>query len=325
MSESKVFILHENSQWTLPLELALQRLGTPYESWHLGEGQLNLDAIPPTGVFYSRMSASAHTRGHRHAPEFCAALLRWLEAHERRVVNGYGAIQLEVSKAAQSFALRAAGVATPKTIAAFGKQQTLHAAAQMDGPFVIKHNCGGKGLGVRKFTHVEGLSNYLDGPSFEEPVDGIQLIQAYIESPEPFITRCEFVGGKFLYALRVDTSDGFELCPAQECESGSGVCEVTATPKFSIVPDFVSPLLKQYESVLKRNGIEVAGIEFIVDRDGRPYTYDINTNTNYNAAAEAAAGVSAMDTLAEFLSAELHSALAPPVSLHAADPRRYGT
>jgi hypothetical protein len=29
----------------------------------------------------------------------------------------------------------------------------------------------------------------------------------------PLITRAEFVGGKFIYAVEVDTSGGFELCP----------------------------------------------------------------------------------------------------------------
>ncbi len=57
----------------------------------------------------------------------------------------------------------------------------------------------------------------MDSPAFEEPIDGITLIQQYIEAPEPYITRCEFVGGQFVYAVKVDTSEGFELCPADAC------------------------------------------------------------------------------------------------------------
>ena len=34
------------------------------------------------------------------------------------------------------------------------------------------------------------------------------------------ITRAEFVGGRFLYAVEVDTSSGFELCPADACTVG---------------------------------------------------------------------------------------------------------
>ena len=53
------------------------------------------------------------------------------------------------------------------------------------------------------------------------------------------------------------------------------------------------------------NEIHIAGIEFVVDREGVHYTYDINTNTNYNTEAEAKAGCSGMDVIAEYLGREL--------------------
>ncbi len=61
---------------------------------------------------------------------------------------------------------------------------------------------------------------------------------------------------------------------------------------------------------LEQNRIEVAGIEMIVDTDGKAWVYDINTNTNYNPDAEAAAGLtgtdrSGMGALATFLGREL--------------------
>ena len=68
----------------------------------------------------------------------------------------------------------------------------------------------------------------------------------------------------------------------------------------------MDPALKaSYERFLAANGIEVAGIEFIVDADGAAYTYDVNTNTNYNPDAEARAGRSGMRALARFLGDEL--------------------
>ena len=66
---SKVFVIHENDAWVEPLRAAFARLGTPYEEWFLNEGVLDLTAPPPKGVFYNRMSASSHTRGHTYAPE----------------------------------------------------------------------------------------------------------------------------------------------------------------------------------------------------------------------------------------------------------------
>ena len=118
---------------------------------------------------------------------------------------------------------------------------TFSQAAEKIGTasFITKHNRAGKGLGVQLFHSIEGLKQYLDGPTFEEPVDGITLIQEYIKAPEPFITRCEFVGGKFVYAVQVDTSEGFELCPADACQIGDLFCpvgeEVEEKPKFQIV------------------------------------------------------------------------------------------
>ena len=55
------------------------------------------------------------------------------------------------------------------------------------------------------------------------------------------------------------------------------------------------------QQVMRENDIHIAGFEFIVDKAGKAYVYDINTNTNYNSAAERRAGVSAMDRLAEYL------------------------
>ena len=57
--------------------------------------------IPPQGIFYNRMSASSHVRGHRYAPEFTATILNWLKNHKRRVINNGNALALEISKSLQ--------------------------------------------------------------------------------------------------------------------------------------------------------------------------------------------------------------------------------
>ncbi len=117
------------------------------------------------------------------------------------------------------------------------------------------------------------------------------------------------MGGKFIYAVEVDTSEGFELCPADACQIGDLFCpigeEVEEKPKFQIVQDFHDPIIEKYEAFLKANEISIAGIEFIRNSDGEIYTYDINTNTNYNSDAEEAAGQYGMLELAKFLGSEL--------------------
>ena len=301
MNEARIYVLHENDEWFAPLSVALTRAGLPFESWNMKSGVIDLQTEPPKGVFFSRMSASAHTRGHLHAPDFTACVLAWLERHGRRVINGSAALRLELSKVAQYALLEDFGLTVPHTLAVCGKEEILKAAASFSGPFITKHNRSGKGLGVRLFHSVAELADHLDGPDYIPPVDGILLLQEYIQAPQPYITRLEFIAGNFVYALRADTSEGFELCP--QCSADS--CAIsTVVDKFTIVEEEV-PDLDRYQALLRHAHIEVGAVEFILDKSGHSYTYDINTNTNYNAAAEAKAGVSAMERLATFLGGEL--------------------
>jgi glutathione synthase/RimK-type ligase-like ATP-grasp enzyme len=297
---AKIHVLHENHEWTVHLTRELDALGIPYVDWHLDQGLLDLSSSPPEGVFYNRMSASSHTRGHRYAPEYTAAVLAWLEAHQRKVINPTSALRFEVSKVAQYAALEAHGIDTPKTIAVVGMDQLLEAASAFDGPFITKHNRAGKGLGVRLFNDLSEFEQHVSSGDWEPSVDGIMLIQQYIQPPEPFITRLEFIGGKYLYALKVDTSDGFLLCPADGCSLPD-----PERVKFEVLADFHHTLIAKCEAFMRVAGIDVAGIEFIVDRDGKPWVYDINTNTNYNSEAEQKVGKNAMKTLATYLGKEL--------------------
>ncbi len=316
----KIYVIHENDAWVEPLRAAFAELHLPFEEWFLSEGLLDLAATPPEGVFYNRMSASSHTRGHRFAAEYTGGVLAWLESHGRRVINNGRALQLEISKMAQYAALANYGIRTPRTLAAVGRANLIAAAQRMTGSFITKHNRAGKGLGVHLFNSVDALEKHVYSEAFEDSIDGVTLIQEYIEAPEPYITRVEFVGGKFLYAVRVDTTLGFELCPADVCEVGDAFCPAgdspelqtpatsatsVAAPRFRIVKDFRHPIVEQYRRFIADNGIGIAGIEFIINRAGAIYTYDVNTNTNYNSNAEAAAGIFGMRAIAAYLGAEL--------------------
>ncbi|UOQ95340.1 alpha-L-glutamate ligase [Halobacillus shinanisalinarum] len=309
---SKIYVLHENDEWTDHLTKRLKELKLPFEVWHLDQGNLDLSSEPPEGVFYNRISASSHTRDHRFAPEFTEAVLAWLERYGRTVVNGSRALRLEVSKVNQYMALNETGITTPKTIASVGKDQIIDAAKELDlVPFITKHNRAGKGQGVQLFHSIEALKEYVYGEFFDDPVDGVTLVQQYIEAPEPYIVRHEFVGGKFLYAVKVDTSEGFELCPADACTIDDMYCptggEETGGAKFEILDNYHPQILEQYENFLQENNIQVAGIEAIQNQDGQLYTYDVNTNTNYNSEAEAKANVYGMLELAKYLGEQLHS------------------
>ena len=307
-----IHVLHENDAWVAPLRAAFADLGLAHREWFVDEGALDLAAAPPPGVFYNRMSASSHTRGHVYAPEHTACVLAWLEAHGRRVLNGSRALRIELSKVAQYASLETLGVPTPRTVATVGRAALLDAARAFEGrPFITKHNRAGKGLGVRLFRSHAALRAYAEGPDFEPSRDGVTLLQEYVEAPEPFITRVEFVGRELLYAVRVDTSEGFELCPADACNVGDAFCPVGETvkarPKFEVLDGFDHALVPAWRRFMELHDIHVAAFELITDARGTSYTYDVNTNTNYNAEAEAAAGGRrrGMHAIAAFLGAEL--------------------
>jgi hypothetical protein len=283
----KAYVIHENPDWYPPFAAAFEAEGVDHEPWLLGRGVLDLDDEPPSGVYWSRMSASAHTRGNELAKDHTRSVLSWLEAHGRRVVGGRRVLELEMSKVDQLTALRAAGIEVPRTLAVVGREALLEAAATLPTPFISKHNQGGKGLGVALFESVAALEDHLADPRYQPPVDGITLLQEYLRAAEPRITRVEIVGGEVVYALTADTArGGFELCPADACAIDGGP---SAPGLFALREDFDHPVLRQYLDFARRQGIEVAGFEFIETTDGRLVTYDINTNTNYNAEVEAAA------------------------------------
>lgn len=301
-SDAAVYVLHDNPEWIPPFARAFAAEGVELREWPLGTGTIDLDAEPPAGVFWSRLSASSHTRDAEGAKDAARATLTWLESWGRRVVNGSAVTALEVSKVAQHAALRRAGFDVPRTIAVFGREGLKESARSLEVPFITKHNQGGKGLGVRRFDRFEDFDAYVDGPDFEVAVDGITLLQEFLLSADTFVTRAEFIGGRFAYAVRVDTSaGGFELCPADACavpENG-----VAAEPLFRLRTEVgpQHPLITEYEAFLAAHGVEIAGIEFMETRDGRTVTYDVNTNTNYSPDVEAGLDDPAGRRVARFL------------------------
>lgn len=292
-----VHALHDNPEWWPPFAAAFAAEGVPVVEHLLsGDGVLDLDADPPEGVFWSRMSASAHTRGRALAKEQARSLLAWLEASGRRVVNGRAVLELEMSKVAQHAALRASGLDVPRTTAVVGRAGLAEAAARIPMPFVTKHNQGGKGLGVRLVDSAAALEAALADVEAQPPADGIVLLQEYVRPAAPFVTRVEMVGGAYVYSVRVSTEQGFELCPADACAVPGA-----AAPLFELRKDYVPPQLEGYRTFLRRTGIEIAGIEFVETADGRLVTYDVNTNTNYNPDVEAQAERSGPREVARYL------------------------
>ncbi len=300
----KLIIIHENADWLKPITLAMQKAGIPVEEWYLDrQGSFDLSKMPDQALFFNRMSPSAHTRNHFRTYEYNSAILSWLEFHKAKILNGYFPWQMENSKIIQYNLLRNFHILVPRTVVAFSKEDILKEAKTFSYPLLIKHNRGGKGTGVHLFRSFDTLETFLNSEEFSESPDGITLIQEYIEAEEPYIYRLEFIGKKFFYAVQINTQGGFELCPADACSLENQFCPIQSEKKFQILSSFPhKEIIDLYEEFLRHHNIDVAGIECIIDKKGQIYTYDVNTNTNYNQAAEERSGhKSAYTQLAEFV------------------------
>jgi hypothetical protein len=316
LAKAAVYVIHENDEWVEPLRQAFAEQQIPYAEWFVDGGLIDLAGAPPEGVFFNRMSASSHTRAHRYAVELTGPLLAWLQHHGRRVVNGRRSLQLEISKFEQYLALRAAGIRTPETVAASGDEEIVAAVHRLGcTPFILKPNRGGKGLGVRLFNSVAELEQHLASDP-ERSLDGIELVQQYIRPASGEITRMEFIGGAFYYQVHVDTSEGFELCPADGCVIGEQYCPAAGLEekkKFRLsatAPD--AALVAGLTSFFRNNEAEIAAAEFVENERGERFVYDVNMNTNYNQQAERDAGNlrRGMQRVAEFLGNELRRSVA---------------
>ena len=297
-----VHVLYENPAWVPPLREALAREGFGVRLVHVNEGLLDPSAAPPAGIWMNRISPSSHTRGHVHTVELARQLLYWLESHGRRVVNGLGAFELEMSKLRQDLVLRRYGIRTPRTVLAVGREPLLAAAATFGGPFITKHDQGGKGLGIRLFHSARELEAHLDAGGFDAGPGARVILQEYVSAPEPFITRVEIVGGRLLFAMRSSTAAGFELCPSDACNPMPLEACPAGPGLFSPSPVTEDdPLVQSYIRLCNEEGIEIAGIEFVEDARGRRYTYDINGTTNYNQALGARIGVDGMREVARYV------------------------
>ena len=112
-----IIILHENKEWIQPFEDALKSINADFEFWYIPELDIDFNKAPQDAIYYNRMSASSHTRGHRYDPEITIGILEWLKRHNKIIINGPRALDLEISKLRQYQELEKFNIRTPKTYA----------------------------------------------------------------------------------------------------------------------------------------------------------------------------------------------------------------
>ena len=139
-------------------------------------------------------------------------------------------------------------------------------------------------------------------------------MQEYFPARDAVIVRVEILGGRYLYAIQIHTTgETFNLCPADICRSTKGeelariACPVDA-PKTGMTVegyDPPAPVKKDTERIMQAAGIDVGGIEYVIDdRNGRLLYYDINALSNFVADPERVIGFNPYARLADYLITE---------------------
>jgi biotin carboxylase len=307
-----IAVFHEHPDWFRPLFRIFEARGTPYVRLNAAAHAFDpSETTAPYALVVNRASPSAYLRGHVQATWYTLHFLRHLEQLGVPVVNGSSAYALELSKANQLDLLRHLGLPFPRSIAINHPAQAVRAASGLRYPVLVKANVGGSGAGIVKYETEAALQGAVARGEVDLGVDGTALVQEAAPLTGGHITRVETLGGNYLYAINVYPATGsFDLCPADACQTTTGVelvrgaCAVDA-PKTGLRVERATPpagIIAQVEAISRAAGIDVGGIEYLVDaRDGRHYFYDVNALSNFVADAPHVIGFDPWARFADYL------------------------
>lgn len=312
VTRKPIAIYHEHPDWFRPLFAELDRRAVPHVRLdpraHLYDPA---EAESPYSLVFNRMSPSAYLRGGVQGMFFTLAWLAHLERLRVPVVNGLRGFTTEISKARQLTLLQSLGLPYPRARVINHPSRAAEAAEGLRFPVVVKANVGGSGAGIVRFDAPADLARAAAEHRLDFGVDHTALVQEFVPARGGHITRVELLGGKFLYAIKVFTpGDTFNLCPADICQRSDGVelqrsaCPVDA-PKTGLKVEAVTPpdrVVADCERIMREAGIDVGGIEYMVDdRDGSLVYYDINALSNFVADAVNVVGFDPFARLVDYL------------------------
>ncbi len=308
-------IYYEHPDWFRPLFQQLEQHGVNWEKIDARQHSYDVaNREHEYSLLFNRMSPSAWQRGLGHTIFYTLDYMRHLENIGVRVVNGARAFQHEISKALQLQVLQSLGLPYPKAIVINHPSQALAAAEKIGYPVVLKPNIGGSGAGVARFSSRQQLQQAVEENQLYFGIDSVGLVQEAFTAQDNIITRVEVLGGRFLYAIQIHiTGESFNLCPADICQNtrgeelARGACPIDA-PKSGMQVEGYEPSAKvigDVERIMAECGIEVGGIEYVIDSgSGRQMYYDVNALSNFVADPERVVGFNPYARLADFLIAE---------------------
>ena len=245
---------------------------------------------------------SAFLRDPEHGIFYASALLDHWRRNGARVLNGHETLAIDSSKARQLSLITSLGHCVPMTRVVHRAADLLTAVQGMAWPLLVKANIGGSGAGITRFASRDDLAASIADATIPTSVDQVLLVQDYVPPRGGTILRIETLGGRYLYALEIDSSgDSFDLCPADACliqpgRSAIAMKAVTPTPA----------IVAAAEQIAQAAGLDVGGVEVVIDdRDGTPRFYDINALSNFVANPLDVLGWDPHERLVDYLEAAL--------------------
>ena len=315
-----IAVYHEHPDWFRPLFTELERRGLPFVRLDAASHRYDpSERSVPYSLVVNRASPSAYLRGHGQSTFHTLHWLRHLERLGVPVVNGSTVYAYELSKASQLDALAELGLPYPRSVVINDPVQAVSAAADLRYPVLVKANIGGSGAGITRYDTADALAGAVAAGHVSLGIDDVALVQESAPLRGGHITRVETLAGKFLYAINVYPATGsFDLCPADACQTTSGValvgaaCAVDAVKSGLRVEGYTPPaeIIAQVESIARFTGLDIGGIEYLVDdRDGTPYYYDVNALSNFVADAPNVIGFDPWISFVDYLEVRAGAAL----------------
>ena len=299
--QAQLAVLYEHPLWFQPLFEALERRGMAYLPIQLSGHSFDpaSDDVPASLVL-SRVAQSSFLRETEHPIFYAEGLLDHWERLGARVLNGADVLAIDSSKARQLSLIASLGHAVPDTRVVHRVSDLAAAAEGMTFPLLVKANIGGSGAGITRYSSLDELRASVADRTVPLSVDQVLLVQDYVPPRGGTILRIETLGGRFLYAIEVESSgDSFDLCPAEACVAQPGRKAIRMT---AVTPP--REIIEAAEHIARAAGLDLGGVEVVIDdRDGSPRFYDINAMSNFVADPLNVLGWDPHDRLIDYLEA----------------------
>lgn len=317
MTSPELVVIYEHPAWQEPLFAALTRRGVSFDRFDLKRASFVDHGAPAANLYFNQASPSAYVRGNARAVPLAHAFMRSLELAGARVLNGSRAFALELSKSAQASLMNRLGIPSPRSVVFNDVEALEEHASTLKFPALLKPEQGGSGARIHLVQSIAEVCALLQAqPELWLP-DNLLLLQEYFPvDPSRGIVRMEFLGGKFLYAMRVISHGRFNLCPAPICNpetgEGPGVCEIPAPEpvkpvEFYPYKEVPEGAVAAGRQIMEAGGLDVGGIEYLEAQDGRRIFYDVNANSNLRPSIAEAFGFDPFERVVDFLQEQIQA------------------